>query len=124
MRQVENIRTNWKNNTWENASKREAIYHDNASAVNQRFESDELSVKLFPNPTDLSITVEFKDRQYGVAYADKKTLEIYSINGQKVFEKEFTGFHTSVITSQIPPGTYIFKVYTSKLNIPIKVVIN
>lgn len=124
MRQVKYIRTNWKNNTWENASKREAIYHDNTSVINQHFESGKLFVKLFPNPTDLSVTVEFKDHKKGVAYADKKTLEIYSINGQKVFEKEFTGFNTLVNTSQIPPGSYIFKVYTSKLNIPIKVVIN
>lgn len=61
----------------------------------------------FPNPTSDNITISSK-----LSNGETATLEVFSINGTKVVEKEITGNDTgiNVDVSNLSSGVYIYKI--------------
>lgn len=71
-------------------------------------------LKVFPNPTDSQITIEYKEQIDAV--------EIYSLLGQKVIEQKTYTDEVQVDLSQLTTGTYMVKIVVGNNTQLIKIV--
>jgi hypothetical protein len=74
-----------------------------------------VKISLFPNPADKFITVGFNNYDSGYKY-----LEIYDLNGKKIFGTELSSEKITLDIENYPPGIYFIKLRTSKSSIILK----
>ena len=78
------------------------------------------SVMIFPNPTDRgSVSIALPDHA-----GDFCDLSIFSIEGKLIYKKSLKSKFSKVGTSELAPGTYIFRVIGVNLNESIRVIVN
>jgi hypothetical protein len=72
---------------------------------------------IYPNPSNGNIKINFNDS------TDKHQVQIFSILGQKVFDKEYSNISTAVINS-IKTGVYIVKITKNNKSETKKLIVN
>jgi endonuclease I len=72
---------------------------------------------IYPNPSNGNIKINFNDS------TDKHQVQIFSILGQKVFDKEYSNSSTAVINS-IKTGVYIVKITKNNKSETKKLIVN
>lgn len=60
-------------------------------------------IKLYPNPSNSIITIEYNENRDGV-------LSLYNISGEIIFEKPLTNYINEIDINTIPAGIYIIKI--------------
>ncbi|MBI3235397.1 MAG: T9SS type A sorting domain-containing protein [Bacteroidetes bacterium] len=73
------------------------------------------TMKIYPNPTKGLFTLSLSESSKGL-------IQLYDINGKKVYEKQIYEKLCSFDISQLPSATYIVKVITEKEEMILKVV--
>lgn len=64
---------------------------------------DEIGFKLFPNPADERVSLEFKASSAGL-------VSVLSLDGQLLLEERFSGTQLSLNVSEVPAGIYMIQV--------------
>jgi hypothetical protein len=72
---------------------------------------------IYPNPSNGSIKINFSDS------TEKHTVQIFSILGQKVFEKKYTNSAHAAI-EDLPIGVYLVKVTEKSKSLSKKLIVN
>lgn len=68
-----------------------------------------LSVSAFPNPTSNNMTLEIKDFELSAL-----SFLLYDMHGKLFQEEKIIGNQTSILMSNLAPGTYLMKVLQSE----------
>jgi endonuclease I len=89
--------------------------HSLAALSNVDFDSNELNI--YPNPSNGNFNIIFDNSN------SNHSVEIFSLLGQKVFEKENTQ-SSSVLVTNIQKGIYLVKVTTKNSSITKKLIVN
>ncbi len=76
-----------------------------------------MAVKLYPNPANEQVTVDFKKMMQNV------TIVICNINGEVVLEKEYSGNSIDISTSTLSNGLYFIKAIHGAKEVAIKKVV-
>jgi len=69
----------------------------------------QIQVKAFPQPADDQLTIEVQNNS-----ADHIQIDVFSLNGQKVFSQQFTDDPLVSVQLKLRPGMYLAKVSCSK----------
>lgn len=72
---------------------------------------------IYPNPSDGTVKIDFEDA------GEKHTVQIFTILGQQVFEKEFTN-SPSVIINNLQKGIFLLKVKKGANSVTKKLIVN
>lgn len=79
------------------------------------FNSNEFTI--YPNPSNGNVKINFTDS------TEKHQVQIFSVGGQKVFDKEYSNNSTAVISS-LPTGVYIVKIIKNNKSETKKLIVN
>ncbi|WP_281335930.1 endonuclease [Flavobacterium eburneipallidum] len=79
--------------------------------------SNQKEFKIYPNPSKENFNILFDDSN------SMHSVEIFSLSGQKVFEKKDTN-NSSILVTNLPKGTYLIKVSQDSKSTTEKIIIN
>jgi endonuclease I/chitodextrinase len=80
-------------------------------------ELDGKSFTIYPNPSNGNVKINFTNS------IEKRTVQVFSVVGQKVFENEYNNSSSAIITN-LPIGGYIVKVTENSKSLSKKLIIN
>ncbi|MDD2345839.1 MAG: T9SS type A sorting domain-containing protein [Bacteroidales bacterium] len=81
-----------------------------ANAVSS--EEIDQALKIYPNPANTSLNVEFP--VFGI---EEKTLQIFDLSGKKKFEEKFSSFQAVLDISDLSSGLYLVKLFDQQGNL-------
>jgi endonuclease I len=88
--------------------------HSLASLSTANFDSNEFTI--YPNPSNGNVKINFTNS------IEKRTVQVFSMVGQKVFENEYAN-SSSVVIANLPIGVYIVKVTENAKSVSKKLII-
>jgi endonuclease I len=88
--------------------------HSLASLSTTNFNSNEFTI--YPNPSNGNVKINFTNS------IEKRTVQVFSMVGQKVFENEYAN-SSSVVIANLPIGVYIVKVTENAKSVSKKLII-
>ncbi|MFT5963448.1 MAG: endonuclease I [Flavobacterium sp.] len=89
--------------------------HSLASLSTVNFDSNEFNI--YPNPSNGNVKINFVNSN------GKHSVQIFSVSGQKVFEKEYTNSSSAAVTN-LQKGVYLVKITSDGQSITKKLIIN
>lgn len=96
------------------------LFDDLSWSCNTILAVDELekeSFAIYPNPSNGTVKINFESSN------DKHTVEVYSVSGQKVFEKEYNNTATAAVNN-LQKGIYLVKVAKEGKSTTKKLIVN
>ena len=89
--------------------------HSLATLSNVDFDSNEFNI--YPNPSNGNIKINFENSN------EKYSVQVFSVLGQKVFEKEYTN-SSSATVNNLQKGVYLVKITTDTKSVTKKLIVN
>lgn len=89
--------------------------HSLATLSNVDFDSNEFNI--YPNPSNGNIKINFENSN------EKYSVQVFSILGQKVFEKEYTN-SSSAAVNNLQKGVYLVKITNDNKSVTKKLIVN
>jgi hypothetical protein len=78
---------------------------------------DSNNFTIYPNPSNGNVTISFSNS------TEKYAVQIVSVLGQIVFEKEYNN-STSAVVGTLPIGTYVVKITNGSNSVAKKLIVN
>ena len=92
-------------------SPRQKSMSNNPDSLSDEFFTDkagDISLKLFPNPTTSSITLQIDNK---MEETPEGTVSIYTLQGGGIHTQPISSYTTRIDLSMYPSGTYLINVY-------------
>lgn len=89
--------------------------HSLATLSNVDFDSNEFNI--YPNPSNGNVKINFENSN------EKYSVQVFSILGQKVFEKEYTN-SSSAAVNNLQKGVYLVKITNDTKSVTKKLIVN
>ncbi|MBG6185691.1 endonuclease [Flavobacterium sp. CAN_S2] len=89
--------------------------HSLATLSNVDFDTNEFNI--YPNPSNGNVKINFENSN------EKYSVQVFSVLGQKVFEKEYTN-NSSATVNNLQKGVYLVKITTDTKSVTKKLIVN